>query len=42
MLVTISLSAYPVHETIGLLSGFVLKIDAWGVLLKLAMPCKFD
>jgi len=30
MLDTISLSAYPMHETVGLLSGFVLKIDTWG------------
>lgn len=42
MLDAISLSVYPMHETMGLLSGFVLKIDAWGVLLKLAMHCKFD
>jgi len=38
----ISLSAYPVRETIELLSSFELKTDTWGVLLKLAMHCKFD
>jgi hypothetical protein len=41
MLDRISLSACPMHETIELLSSFVLKIDTWGVLLNLAMHCKF-